>query len=251
MTRYQSVVAARLVLRRQKLGIKQSDLLFMLKEKMGSNARVSASTLSHWETGYRKVPDIYVTALAEILQCTEEFLLGISDDPDSREPADAEDNMLHEIPLTMLYKYDQQPVYVEFLDFAHEDSWGIFDRDTNTIYFIRFQLFLGKTSEINIRISTEAPDYSRANYRGRSILDLRKVMLYDAVYVRINSNDRSVQNLYNGLYKHNENRTALINSEGLVLPYSGCNKNYVCFSTGEMDPNEEKYIQSREKRNYV
>ena len=252
MKLYQNIVASRLVLRRKEKGFTQIEVIALIKEKLQETATVSMSTFSHWETGYRQVPEKYVPVLAEVLDCTEEYLRGISSSPDSSEPDPKDsDDSKELIPYNMLYKYDRQPIFIEWLDYSHENEWGLYDRTTNTVCYIDHKVFLGTVKSSTIKIYSIAPDYSNPNPYGKSVLDLRKVMMYDQVYVRMNTSDRAVQNLYNGLYHHNENRSALINDSGLVLSYSGCNLSYVCYSIGGMDPNEIYYTNRRKQKEEI
>ena len=46
----------------------------------------------------------------------------------------------------------------------------------------------------------------------------------------MNTQDRIIQERYNGLFHHNEDHTCLINAIGLTLPYEGLNRAYSAYS---------------------
>lgn len=61
-------------------------------------------------------------------------------------------------------------------------------------------------------------------------MDLINVLKSDYVYIIMNTQDRIIQERYNGLFHHNEDHTCLINAIGLTLPYEGLNRAYSAYS---------------------
>ena len=71
-----NVVGARVEARRKELGIKQKELLALLKEQ---NIEINASGLSKLEGQIRSVPDYELVALAEALDISVTRLLGLEE----------------------------------------------------------------------------------------------------------------------------------------------------------------------------
>ena len=71
-----NVVGARVEARRKELGIKQKELLALLKEQ---NIEINASGLSKLEGQIRSVPDYELIALSKALDVSVNWLLGLED----------------------------------------------------------------------------------------------------------------------------------------------------------------------------
>ena len=71
-----NVVGARVEARRKELGIKQKELLALLKEQ---NIEINASGLSKLEGQIRSVPDYELIALAKTLDVSVNWLLGLEE----------------------------------------------------------------------------------------------------------------------------------------------------------------------------
>ncbi len=71
-----NVVGARVEARRKELGIKQKDLLALLKEQ---NIEINASGLSKLEGQIRSVPDYELVALSKALDVSVNWLLGLEE----------------------------------------------------------------------------------------------------------------------------------------------------------------------------
>ena len=71
-----NVVGARVEARRKELGIKQKELLALLK---GQNIEINASGLSKLEGQIRSVPDYELVALSKALDVSVNWLLGLEE----------------------------------------------------------------------------------------------------------------------------------------------------------------------------
>ena len=71
-----NVVGARVEARRKELGIKQKELLALLKEQ---NIEIKASGLSKLEGQIRSVPDYELVALSKALDVSVNWLLGLEE----------------------------------------------------------------------------------------------------------------------------------------------------------------------------
>ncbi|MBQ6119583.1 MAG: XRE family transcriptional regulator [Clostridia bacterium] len=71
-----NVVGARVEARRKELGIKQKELLALLKEQ---NIEINASGLSKLEGQIRSVPDYELVALSKALDVSVNWLLGLEE----------------------------------------------------------------------------------------------------------------------------------------------------------------------------
>ena len=99
----------------------------------------------------------------------------------------------------------------------------------------------GKSTLMHILGGVDVPTSGTVNTSGTDIsklddpleqkksLSIQELMNREPVYIQMNSADSSIRSLYDGWYHHNENKTALINNEGLVLPYSGLKKAYLAY----------------------
>lgn len=235
------VIPARIALLRSEMGMKQTDFADQLSELLGK--KFSPSVISMWETNRRSMPDKYVEPVAKFFGVSVAYLLGQTNDKTSEEPTiltmAAQETDKIEIPTEHLYKYDRRPVYVEFTGFEHENGWGLYDREKNAIVFVDFILKIKSKLPDNVRLYSNPPKYDiNGLFDDYKPLDMIRIFYLDCVYIRMNTCDRAVQNLYNGWYHHNENHTALVNNEGNVLSYDGLNKWYTAYSTGDADPND-------------
>ncbi len=71
-----NVVGAKVEARRKELGIKQKELLALLKEK---GIEINASGLSKLEGQIRSVPDYELIALSQALDVSVNWLLGLEE----------------------------------------------------------------------------------------------------------------------------------------------------------------------------
>ncbi len=239
MEETKKIISSRISVRRVQLNLKQADIVCRIneyinqhKDEFPNGKLLSYTNLSHWETGHRNIPAMYSHALAYALECSEAYLYG--EDTAEQQKGKA-------IPHKRVYLYDKQPVFVVFKNKAYADQWGIIDYKRDEIIlatrkFIR--LSATKKSQYNEIIQEILPlvpyEMNLGDNGREQLINLPQAILEDRVIIKMKSTDPYVTQLYDGIYKHNENRTAFINNNGLVLPYEGINLSYNVYSTGYM-----------------
>lgn len=236
MTNEKTIIPARLAKARVDKHWTQAQLCDQLIEEVGPGAPLKGSYISMLETGKRKVPKKYNKILAKILDVTEEYLLGISNDPHETASSEPDYEYTYEkmlISYENLFKFDGMPVFVEFLLYTHDPSWGIYDHRNQRIVFRDFIYKLDLTCSQTLRISVFSPEYiARFKTIKKQTMDYDTMMRADKIYIIMNSPDIAIRNRYNGWYRHNELKTCLINSVGLTLPYDGFNISYSAYNLG-------------------
>ncbi len=244
-----SVIPSRMACSRRKMGYSQHELARKIAQYLKRD-NFPAASVSLWETGTRKVPTKYVSVLSAILDVSVNYLLGLSDSETGEydtEITNVDDEFhKYEIPYRSLYKYHNKPVFVEFLNKAHADAWGIFDNDKNRIIFINVILNISASNSDNFKFYTMQPYETESFSIFRKPLEMNKVLERDNFFIRMNTSDPYICGKYNGWYHHNEDRTAMINALGLVLPYEGIGINYFAYSAGERVPVLKKMHASSE-----
>lgn len=193
-----------------------------------------STSISLWVTGRRNVPIKYLDPLSTILQVTKPYLLGRTNDPqadwDEVEQNELEQPNLYEITPAQLYAYDKLPVYVSFSGFEFEDGWAIYNRNARVFQFWDRPITEKTIKRIGAKLFTTNLRELDNALQHRKALDYAGVMSADTVYIQMNTADAEIRALYDGWYRHNEDHTALINSTGRALPYSGLKKNYQAFT---------------------
>ena len=226
-----SIVPDRLALLRQKSGLSQTRLIEYLRERLieeGSGKKVpqvNPSIVSAWETGKRNTPDKYVNFLCQLFDVTEAYMRGLTNDPsEETDHANIHPTYLSamKIDVANLYQYHNKPVYVVFPNYEAESGWAILD------YRRRQFVFRGGPRPFNFdglrscEVYVSVPKFEDTLHLHRQFpLSHKDIMKAERVYICMKSPDARVRNLYNGWYRHNETRSALINSIGFALPYEG------------------------------
>ena len=207
-----------------------SDIVFSAD---GKPQKISNVTVSQWEIGAKPVPRKYVDAICQLLGCTKEYLYGESSDPYSSEP-DEEVKLpgvaIDPIEITNLYKYDKMPVFVMFNNFEHPNGWGLLNYEADRLIMTDFIIKLSSIDLRDITCYPMQPAFIPSLKTGGKKMDLINVLKSDYVYIIMNTQDRIIQERYNGLFHHNEDHTCLINAIGLTLPYEGLNRAYSAYS---------------------
>lgn len=235
------IIPQRLQHLRLVLGLTQTELGNAIAENFyaskGERISLTSGYISHWETGAKPIPLKYMNTLCDVLGCTEEYLLGISQDPTSSDPSKAlEKNevispMPDSIPLNSLYKYDQLPIYIVFNELQHANCWGLLNIKMNKIILSDSVISLSSIDFSSISIYPANPNFTA----GIKSASMNKLSFADAinskvVYIEVCSNDATIRSQYEGYYHHNENQTCFINNSGLTLPYDGINRYYNVYS---------------------
>lgn len=219
MENYKNVKISNMALQviRKEKGFTQESLAEAMGKRL--NIAFEKTNISHWESGRRAVPSKYIVLLCDILECDIDDLL--------EKRLEVLGDNLYAIPPSILQKYNQKPVYVHFDTYNHADAWALVNATGTDIELI----FVDVT--LKVRISSEGLNY----YAKEPIYNLPEAALGKSlgymelmgeyrVYVTMKTGDGEVMALYNGWYHHNENRTALIKDDGVVLPYSGLGKSF-------------------------
>ncbi len=216
--------------------ITQKQFTEKLSEMTGKN--ITQANTSLWATGKRKVPLKYLQVLSEILNVSDAYLLGMTDDPQisyaevSEAPvAQQNEGMNYEILYSQLYAYDKCPVFIVFPNIEYEDAWSIYDRDSATFFFandLKINEKQARTMNLKYYISDIRKLDDPLNHR--KALDYRGMMENENIYIHMHTSDRFIHGKYDGWYKHNEDHSALINESGLVLPYSGLREQYIAYT---------------------
>ncbi len=233
-----NVVPSRLVTLRLKRGLIQKDVYQYLSSlNLGP---VSSGTVSQWETRFRPVPKYYIKPLAELFQCTEEYLIGVSDSPDSKEPVAAVLNKNindkpNEITFADLFRYNKKPVYVEFLNKEKEDGWALYNDKQQTLVFTDTIIPLPENVETSMRFFSSLPEYMTYSPVAEKALSFESALSKEYVYIKMKTTNEAIHLIYDGIYRHNENHTAFINEKGLILPYAGINISYVVLQSKRSD----------------
>lgn len=228
------IVAERVALLRGKKGVEQAELAEYLNENTDTDITITRSSVSHWECGRRRVPPRYLPALCSFFGVTEEYLLGLTDDPSSKKPTDKDksnsnEQVKHEINSSKLYAYDKQPLFVEFLNYEHPDEWALYDGKFKRFIFtndtIKQQTILG----LNTKFYSLNPHLETDLYRNKKKMDMSTLLRAESVVVEMITGNEAICGQYNGRYRHNETHTCLINAEGLTLPYEGLGVSYYAY----------------------
>ena len=194
----------------------------------------SSTTISLWLNNHRNIPIKYLKPLSNIFGVTEPYLLGLTDNYDEDygeiKTKETEQSNLFEIDPWQLYAYDKQPVFVVFSNFEHENEWALYNRKKKSFVFCNEILKEQRLKDANAHFFTKDITRLTDNTILRKTLDYASFMENERVYVEMTTANTQIQGEYNGWYRHNENHTALINSQGLVLPYDGFKKAYLAYA---------------------
>lgn len=230
-----NIVGSRIALLRSNLNMSQQDLADRLSEMSTRKEPYSVALISSWEKGRRLPTEEMLGRLSMLFMVTEEYLRGLSDDPDSNEITDS--NKPLEISTNDLPKFDGRPVFVAFANHAHEDQFAIVNADEKKLMMRSGYIQYPST---NIKaIYANEPDYSCfMSKTGRFPLDMNSLLSASSnlFWIEMINSDQIVQAKYNGWYRRNENNTALISSVGYVLPFEGLNVSYHAYLKNRVTP---------------
>ena len=209
----------------------QKEFGHRLSELSPKENEVSQSMVSMWETRDRAISMVYLEPLSQLLGVTTDYLMGLTDDEQGlHEEKPGLNYTKDEIEYWELYAYDEQPVYVDFSEtLAHKNGWAIYNRASDIFVFSNDIIKVTECEKNKAKYFTT--DISRLDdpLEQKKALSLQELMNKEPIYIQMLSADRTVRALYDGWYHHNENKTALINNECLVLPYSGLKKAYSAY----------------------
>lgn len=202
---------------REQRGLTQEALAKKLSEKCGCN--VANSAISHWENGSRYVPMKYIDPLCEILSTSISEL--------TVQPQGKADASLFDVPSSMLSTYDKKPVWVHFDKYEKKDNWALVRVNSTDIELIFTDSVVKVTPRTEgLSYSSKEPIHNLPEGVLGKCMSLTEMKKELNVYVTLTTADVEMRALYNGWYTHNSTKTSLINSDGMVLPYSGLGKSY-------------------------
>lgn len=227
-----SIVGKRIALLRTKRGLNQDEFAQALSELCSRQKPYSLQIISAWESGRRLPTEKMFGILSHFFGVTEEYLRGLSSDPDSMIVEENESGL--EIDVNDLKDFDGRVVYVIFHNHAHEDQIAIVNSDKETLImkngYIRYP-----NPQIKAIYANE-PDYVYFKSKsGRYPLTMSGLLNTQAnlIWIESKSPDPVIRSQYNGWYRRNEHNTALINSIGLTLPLEGLNISYYAYLSNE------------------
>lgn len=231
------VISSRLAHLRAQKGMTQTEFASNLAEiyestHPDSNVHpINISLVSAWERGLKNTPSKYISSIIKLYGCTEEYLYGESDDPHSTKKTEFTGCKPLMEPIKDLSIYDTKPIFIVFNNFQHNDQWGLCDMEKKRIVCTDFHIPITSTILKNITAYPAQPYQTTKRNMGEvKPLDIISFLKKDKVYVVMNTHDKQVHMIYDGWYRHNEDKTALINSIGHVLPYDGLNISYLAYA---------------------
>lgn len=256
ITNAKHAIPSRIAQIRSEKGLTQTDL----QEAFNNNykdSNISLSAISMWERGRRPVSDKYLDIYVDYFKVSKAFLLGFTDNKDeylSDEQIESlasgnynaidESNpssSVKEVLWKELFRFDHLPLYVEYPTYEHPSAWCIYDYANEKLVFTdRVEQVCpsmqNRSRKGEIKFYAMSPDYATIYADNKKKpLELLKVREKNRVYVKMLSPSPIVRAMYDGWYKNNENKTALIKSNGLVLPYEGIGISYNAFSEGDFN----------------
>lgn len=210
-----------------------SEALAEVLYQQGIDTIPASVSISQWETGAKPIPTKYVDAICQVFGCTKEFLYGKSSNPYSSE-LDEDISVpvaeIDAIEIINLHRYDKCPVFVVFENYQYPNGWGIVNLSADKLILSDAIIKLSSVDYDAVAFYPMKPLYiPNIKPDGSKKLDLVKALNADYVYIIMNSPDKVIRSMYDGVYHHNENRTAFINAIGLTLPYEGMNKSYTVY----------------------
>ena len=256
ITNAKHAIPSRIAQIRSEKGLTQTGL----QEAFNNNykdSNISLSAISMWERGRRPVSDKYLDIYVDYFKVSKAFLLGFTDNKDEylsdeqiKSLASGNYNAIDEsnpsssvkeVLWKELFRFDHLPLYVEYPTYEHPSAWCIYDYANEKLVFTDRVEQVGpsmqnRSRKGEIKFYAMSPDYATIYADNKKKpLELLKVREKNRVYVKMLSPSPIVRAMYDGWYKNNENKTALIKSNGLVLPYEGIGISYNAFSEGDFN----------------
>lgn len=220
---------------RNKLEMTQIQFCKYLKDMTNGNVNLALTTLSAYENG-RRIPPIDV--LVAISRCTNtslDVLCGTDFAKEYRNQTETEkDGAIKiagygkKISMNNLVHYHKQPVYVISKNFLFPSAWGLVDYDRNIIIFNDEAYPINSQMEFYEHLPIDATFAS-----GNTLQPLTYKQMMNAeetFWIEMLNCHEFVKGHYNGWYKHNEDKTMLINiANSLTLQYAGIGVSYNAF----------------------
>jgi transcriptional regulator with XRE-family HTH domain len=214
-------IGQRLAQLRLEKGLTQGQFCDRFTEFTGCENKLTNSSVSSWEQN-RRTPTIETLInLASFYGVSCDYLFGITDERNATGGREKQGNvreiMSHaDTPLkhSDLPNYNGMPVFIKFKNNTHLNQWGILDCSKKRV--------ICKDFAVSLTIHIECYPYAIQEPVRTQITSYQKLIATEYVWIKMQTSDSEICGLYNGRYKHNENRTALVKLDnGLMLPYSG------------------------------
>lgn len=221
---------------RSKVRLTQEEFAERLSEISGGACVISSQTIAAFEQGRRTPTTTILYWICKCFNMSFDALLGLhpSDEPQESAPLkqpDTEDVIPQcgrKINAKDLYKYDKLPVYVKAPDNSFREGWAILDYPSKRFIFSTYMCSYNPRMEIYAY-----PPKESAYFNGQLLtpLTIPQVQNLPIVWVEMLNADPFIAGRYNGWYRHNEDKSALVNvSNSLVLLYSGLGISYNAYN---------------------
>lgn len=211
----------------------QTRLAKEMSEVTPKNTDVKASLVSMWEAHKRNIPLTYLETFSKVFGVSDAYLCEWTDDPNVTFDQILEERKdkrpQFEIGYWQLISFDQQPIYVVFNNYEYENGWAIYNKNKHTFIFAEKTLKEDDLIVMKVRFFTRDISRDTGEFSNSRRLDRESIMKMERMYVQMISPDPYIRGLYDGWFRHNENRTALINDRGLILPYDGLGISFQAF----------------------
>lgn len=227
-------------------GLNQQELAIDFSKFIGKGKIYSLTTISAWEVG-RKTPSLETLYhLARYFNVSLDFLCGETMERNGKKDAltldeksiEERDIIIQESKLKLsvdeYQKYDGLPVFVEFKDMERKNTWGLLDYENKQIVTLKERFAISK---YNVSLyAYQLPYEMFFDFWKIHAYSLQQVMSASMFWVEVYSSDDMIKGQYNGWYKHNENKTCIINcNNALTLPYTGLNVSYCVYSSPKVN----------------
>lgn len=211
---------------RSQFRLTQEEMAEKLSELSGGLCSITGVTLASYEQGNRlpslnvlywicKLFNVSLDALLDLKPSNEPYLT----EPEQEDVVDVIPQCGRRINTKDLYKYDTLPVYVKSTDHSIGEGWAVLDYPNRRFIF---STGIYPYSQ-KIEVYAYPPKESKyMNGKALTPLTLPEVLNQTIVWVDMLGTEPYTSGKYNGWYRHNEDRSALVNiSNSLTLLYGG------------------------------
>lgn len=197
-----------------------------------ASSPIQPMTISSWEQGKKLCTVETLKYLALFFGVSADYLLGISDEENEGKIRDASTLDLIS-PDEQVIKYndlasvDGLPVVIESDTGTFGPLWAIYDHNKHRFLTKNGQL----TYRPDIKVRSSIP-FSMVTMEifKKSMLTATQLQMQERFWVIKVDGTEKEKRMYTGWYRHNEDKTCIINDRGLTLPYSGLGISYNAFS---------------------
>lgn len=216
----------RIAMLRKKKKFTQAGLCEGLKKVHPAVGNITSINISSYESGARMPSVEKLIAFSIFFGVTVDYLLGVSDTPVNEATLESSEDSLNNLPVpdtlikqAELSKFHEMPVFVVAPDMEIHNRWALLD------YFNKRLVFSNEIYPLSDRLKLycHVPLSSAyAEYNLPKPLSFTQLWDHELLWIEAMSPDRQIKGKYSGWYRHNEDKSALVNcSNGLALPYTG------------------------------